>query len=379
MNILLVIEKRKHIMLLSSWYPNRLNPFNGDFVQRHAMAISLLNQVSVIHAEGDPALNHWQCTVQKINDQLTEYLYYFPKSRWSVVNFIQKMRGIAKGMRQIGSIDLIHANVVHYHFIFLIFQSIPYIITEHATQYHRLNTLPNAWLKKIVYKPIFRQAKAVLTVSMHLGRKLENLFGPLAFQVIPNVVNTTIFYPMKKHNEPFTFLHISNLSPVKNISGILEASLNLKKQGFIFKFFLGGNGDTQGIDEFRKKENMESTLEILPSLTHEEVADQMRRADCFILFSDFENQPCVLAEAMASGLPFISTRVGGVEEFIVDNSCMIIERGNINQLVEAMAAMIQGRICPNQDELVEYAKSNFSPVPISQKINKIYNECLNMI
>jgi glycosyltransferase involved in cell wall biosynthesis len=124
---------------------------------------------------------------------------------------------------------------------------------------------------------------------------------------------------------------------------------------------------------------MESILEILPALTHEEVAEQMRRADCFVLFSDFENQPCVLAEAMASGLPFISTRVGGVEEFIVDKSCMMIERGNINQLVESMAAMIQGRISPNRDELVEYAKSNFSPVPISQKINKIYNDCLNMI
>jgi hypothetical protein len=58
---------------------------------------------------------------------------------------------------------------------------------------------------------------------------------------------------------------------------------------------------------------------------------------------------------------------------------MMIERGNINQLVESMAAMIQGRISPNRDELVEYAKSNFSPVPISQKINKIYNDCLNMI
>ena len=139
-------------MLISSWYPSRVDPFNGDFVQRHAIAISLLNKVSVIHIEGDTAINKWELEVKEINDNLIEYRYYYPKSRIPLINFFRKIKGLNKGRKMLRNIDLIHANVVHYQFIWLLFQYLPYIITEHATQYHRFQFIKNAWLKKLVFK-----------------------------------------------------------------------------------------------------------------------------------------------------------------------------------------------------------------------------------
>ena len=375
MNKFIVIEKKKHIMLISSWYPNRLDAYNGDFVQRHAIAISQLNQVSVVHVEGDPNIKEWQLETNQINDNLLEHIYYFPKSNMSFINFIRKIQGLIRGRKQLGSIDLIHGNVVHYHFIWLLLQSLPYIITEHSTQFHRLHTLPHVWLKKLVFQPIYRNAKHVLPVSMHLGNKLEELFGKLPIRVVPNVIDTRMFYPMTTTNSIFTFLHVSNLSEAKNISGILNAIILLKEMGLKFLFQIGGNGNIEIVENFRIKHQLEEVIEVLPTLSHAQVAKYMQNANCFVLFSNFENQPCVLAEALASGLPFISSNVGGVKEFMPDQGAWVIHQDDSQQLANQMATIMSEYSNIDKKVLVNYARQTFSNETISLKINKIYNDC----
>ena len=41
------------VLWLTSWYPNKVNETNGDFVQRHAQAASFYCKVDVIHVEKD--------------------------------------------------------------------------------------------------------------------------------------------------------------------------------------------------------------------------------------------------------------------------------------------------------------------------------------
>jgi len=41
------------VLWLTSWYPNKVSPTNGDFVQRHAQATSLFCKVDIIHVEKD--------------------------------------------------------------------------------------------------------------------------------------------------------------------------------------------------------------------------------------------------------------------------------------------------------------------------------------
>jgi hypothetical protein len=43
----------KHILWLASWYPDKLQPLNGDFIERHAKAASLFNRITVLHIVKD--------------------------------------------------------------------------------------------------------------------------------------------------------------------------------------------------------------------------------------------------------------------------------------------------------------------------------------
>ncbi len=44
-----------NVLFLASWYPSKVDPFDGDFIERHAKSISLTNRVFVIYVVKDPS------------------------------------------------------------------------------------------------------------------------------------------------------------------------------------------------------------------------------------------------------------------------------------------------------------------------------------
>src|SRR5687767_13573545 len=73
---------RKKILWLCSWYPNKTEPYNGDFIQRHAEAASLFNDIHVIHVAGSAQGSLQQNSEEEISrkEGLTEHLIYFRRS-----------------------------------------------------------------------------------------------------------------------------------------------------------------------------------------------------------------------------------------------------------------------------------------------------------
>src|SRR5262245_35962249 len=72
---------KKKILWLCSWYPGKTEPFNGDFIQRHAQAASLYNDIYVVHVTGDTSgLIKTTTTEIKEENGLTEHIVYYKKS-----------------------------------------------------------------------------------------------------------------------------------------------------------------------------------------------------------------------------------------------------------------------------------------------------------
>ncbi len=70
------LNQRHHILFLSSWYPSRVLPNNGDFVQRHAEAVATKHQVTLIHVISDENLAApIEITENNINDVRTLIAY----------------------------------------------------------------------------------------------------------------------------------------------------------------------------------------------------------------------------------------------------------------------------------------------------------------
>src|SRR3979409_1896047 len=84
---------RKKILWLASWYPNKLAPFDGDFIQRHAKAAALYNDIHLIHVVGDEKgiiKNEKVDLLQSEN--LFEQIIYFRKSNTTVGRMLAHYR-----------------------------------------------------------------------------------------------------------------------------------------------------------------------------------------------------------------------------------------------------------------------------------------------
>lgn len=187
----------------------------------------------------------------------------------------------------------------------------------------------------------------------------------------------SFFEPSDSAHDDFTFVHISNLIPRKNADKILNVAIKLLKEDYKLKLKIGGDGDTHNLRNIVKKEGFEDQIEVFDTLTLPEVSQKLKDSDCFILFSEDENQPCVIAESFASGIKVISTNVGGISEFFPDNFGILVERSDESLLENAMKALLNEKVITNKKEISDYAETTFSKNAIAQQFTDVYEEILN--
>jgi glycosyltransferase involved in cell wall biosynthesis len=157
---------------------------------------------------------------------------------------------------------------------------------------------------------------------------------------------------------------------------MLNVAKRLLDESFQFEFHLGGTGNSELIDHFNLENNTGNSIFYFPSIPYEKVPEKMREFDCFVLFSNYENQPCVQGESFACGLPFIGTDVGGIKEFLPDKFGFLIEKQNEAELYLAMKKVLKNYPFASKNEMNQYAVNHFSTQKISEKFNAVYNQIL---
>ena len=140
---------------------------------------------------------------------------------------------------------------------------------------------------------------------------------------------------------------------------------------------IGGNGDVKHLLDFKKESIFSDKLIVFGELSQQQVSEKMNQSDCFILFSLFENQPCVQIESFASGLPVIAADVGGIKEVFPDGFGQIISPNNEGELLVSMKNFIENKMnLKSRTEINQFAQDNFSMLKISTDFDQIYKEVL---
>ncbi len=177
--------------------------------------------------------------------------------------------------------------------------------------------------------------------------------------------------------EKIIFLHLSHLgNEHKNVLGMLNVAKKLVDNGYNFEFQIGGNGDLTLINNFIVENNLHDFVKSFGRLQHFEVNQKMKNANCFVLFSHYENQPCVQIEAFASGIPVIASDVGGIKEFMPNNFGFIVNKNDELALYKAMVEVIEGYEFATSNELNTYALNNFSKEEIAYQFDEVYVKIL---
>ena len=375
-------KKKLHILFLNSWYPSKVLPNNGDFIQRHAEAVALKHRVTSIHVITDENLTKNNVEESNLNGVKTLIAYLKPyNSKFAKQFYFYK--AYKELIDLTGKYDMVHVNRLFPVGIIAlglkIFKSKPYIISEHFTGYLIPHVSDLSKIELFLSKFITKQSNFVCPVSNNLAKNMINIGLDGNYFPIPNVVDTKMFFPQQKNKKPFTIVHISSLlNSHKNVIGILNVIKKLEDHIPDFLFYLIGENANQYKNQIKTLEINPNNIKLIDQIPHHQVAEYVQNSDVFLLFSNYENLPCVILEAFACGTKVIATDVGGTNEYFPKDYGFLIPSKNETELLNSLIKIEGEGQNLLKKEMHQYAKTNFSKETICDAFSKLYYKSLNI-
>ena len=396
-----------NILHLLSWFPTPDDPTLGNFCVRmidalpeecHSVILSVCdgkNMTKSFEVKEIPGAHH------------THVQIYIRPPKINAVRKLKMLRMYQYGLKYIKqhffNPDLIHLHVTYpLGQVALLWKKLfgyKYVLTEHWTIYQPQNkdVLVGKLKRKIV--KIANNAELIMPVSLDLQRCMEGHGVHNRFQVIYNLVNTDMF---KLRQPPYIdwlrrmqsisslpsgllrndmqgskkrMLHISTLrDEAKNFSGILRVIERLRQQRDDFELHVIHDYDAPEFKAFVKEHNLEDCVFFHGKKTSAEVAQAYQDADFFVLFSNFENLPCVIVEAFASGVPVLSTSVGGIAEILSPERGILIPQGDEDALLQGINQLLDHSNEYDRQAIRDYAIKTFAAQNIGQQIFEQYKK-----
>ena len=375
------------VLYLSEWYPNRYDAMSGLFVRKHALSCARQGiDVCVLYIcqvpdEDQHTLKDTEIVVENTESVTEIYVYHNDKYLSALV------RGWTRVKKQWGMPDLCQLNVITKNAILPLWLKImhgtPYSIIEHWTGYLPANPQyqSSGPLHKAMTRLATRLADIVMPVSAELMRAMKQCgLKCRKWQVINNVVDDFFYgrHKPERTDGTFNLLHISDFGvPHKNVNGILRAAHAVSQHHSGFRLTLVGNGP-----DYQKALDCAAALGFAPEtlrwtgeLQPKQVAQEFDKADAFVLFSNYENAAVVLSEALATGVPVISTPVGFATEIVDSATGLLVpvdDEAALRQAIENMMDNLQRY----DRSKIEQRGAQFSMAAVGKQLADIYKQCV---
>ncbi len=384
-----------NILWLPAWFPGKADFLDGDFTERHARAASKKVDITVLYVSKDAALapNRSYIEVEK-SDGLHIYRgYYNNNANAGMISKLQSLRlyfsllfqlyELAKKER--GLFQLVHVHISLRQGLLAQWlkwkDKIPYVITEQNSwfmpvgeQYYTRSPL----LQKIV-RSNFKNANGVHVVSAALGRALKAKFTFIKnFTVIPNVVDTDIFFPVHRPlaTSVNRFFCVTSNVYHKNTDGILRAFSMYLKKGNTGRLVIAGP-NYQSLVPLTRQLSIENDVEFLGAVTYPEIAKQMQAADALIFFTRYETFGCVLAEALCCGTPVIASSIPVLQENLTDQqNALLVEPENEEDLADKMALFSSQKNRFVQESIARKAHAKYQYSKVGEDFIDFYKTVL---
>lgn len=333
-----------NVLYLTPWYPHRYDAMSGLFVRKHAVAATRAGaSVTVLYAFRDKHVSHCEIVEQHTDGVREIYVYYRGSELFAL------LRGFRHITRTAPMPDVVQLNVITKNALLALYlkalHGIPYIIVEHWSGYQPANNTYRGFFHKRMAELSVSHAHAVLPVSNALAQDMQRQgLTSDKYGIINNVVDGFFFLPHDTTPHDKTrILHISCFDDkAKNLCGMLRAVNAVSRIRNDFELLIVGTGiDFEHVKNYSDSLDWQGNAPTFTGeLTPAQVAEQFRCADFFLMFSNYENAPVVISESLASGVPVVSSNVGGIADMVTSECGILVPPGDEKSLAEAVTAML---------------------------------------
>ena len=378
-----------NILVLTPWYPTKVHTYSGIFVREYAKAIRDHCNVIVLHCGVvDQTLPSWWAIEKEHDPELTDgiptYRVMFKRSPIWGISFIRYIGSVYRATRKLLNQhwrpDLVHAHTDGAGLLAVLIGKlldIPVVISEHSSGFARGLLSKYALFQA---KIVFQLADTVLPVSQALQKTLQQNGVRAIFQVVPNIVDTSLFHFQSQSLNSdgiIRLLAVSSSDENKGLAILFSALPMVSWNGRPWRLDVVGVGKEPQDMRLHKIVNdlgFSSNVIFRGRMHKTDVAQMMRAADLFVLSSIVETFSVATAEALASGLPVLVTRCGGPEEFVTKHAGMIVSPGEAGELASALEKMIE--LLPTYDRtaIANEAKERFGAASLGGTLYELYQK-----
>jgi glycosyltransferase involved in cell wall biosynthesis len=232
-------------------------------------------------------------------------------------------------------------------------------------------------------KRTLNNADKIIVLSLRSKSFFEKFVSRNKLEVIPNAVKTKLFKiePQKRDSNVVRILFIGGTEAKrKGIYDILKAiPIVIAKQESNILFVFVGKFDDEELKTICKKNNVSDFVEILGYIGNEEKRKVISLSDIYILPSYSEELPIAIIEAMAAGLPIISTTVGSIPALIEEGvNGYLIKPGDYRDLAVKILVLAKDKNLRQEmgRKNVEKIRREYEDKIVMQRLEKVYNVLL---
>ncbi len=361
-----------HVLFVPNAYPNAQYPYRGVFFKDLVVALKKagvkvgvayldirpfveqdlkVNPIKIDHLDGYPVVSKRGYNRIPLGSHYQRKIY--EKVISNVVN---------KYVKEFGQPDLIHAHVGLWAgwatSEYCRKHHMNYVLTEHSSAVLG-HTIPKTDRTYLTLS--YDRANGLFAVSKALSIAMGR-YSKRPVSVVPNAVDIAFFAGSDGSNKVKTegFVTVATLDDNKGVDLMIRAIGKLNKTGTKAKLDIVGDGPS--LNSFRSlvtQLELDGDIHFHGRIPKKEIKKLLQRSKVFISASKQETFGVAIVEAMAAGLPVITTRSGGPESIVKDGTGIFSDR-SVNGLTEKMKWMLENPDKFNSAEITSHVMNRYS-------------------
>ena len=370
------------LFIIPSWYPSRLNPVNGAFFVDWAKLLATAGyDVTVIAGLVHP-FKSWPAIRQlppktdraQIEQGLRTYrresINPFPRLQPLTFRVYRRqlLRQFELALAEQGPPDalLIHSSLWAGAALseWMLTNSTPCVIIEHMKAFLLKKGFTRYQLAQI--RQAYQGVDRVVAVSSALESRIKQLFPMdrertlVIHNPLPEIESLTS--PATAGGTPFTFISVAYMRPEKRLDVLLRAFARLRETEQDARLKLVGDGPLRThLEKLAAQLGIRDQVAFLGNLDRKAMRAELLNSHCLVLSSEVETFGLALVEAMACGLPVISTRCGGPEDIVTDETGVLVPVNDVDALSLAMEELMTSRSRYIPEKIQTHAHGHFNP------------------
>jgi glycosyltransferase involved in cell wall biosynthesis len=291
-----------------------------------------------------PQGTHYEARVQASGTPL----YFLGKGAGASWRVLQQLDALFRQYRP----TVVHTHIIGLNYAYPLmfrYRTPARVHTVHSLAQHEVGVRIGAWVRILAFR--YRIGHVVpVAVAEDVRTTIRQLYGYLDAPLIPNGIPTDEYAPdpnrrrrwRQRHGlepEAIVLTHVGRFAPPKNHALLIEAFAQVRTHTPLYLLLVGGGELEDAVRQQVAGLGLQERVRFLG--VRADVPAILNASDLFVLSSRWEGNPMSVMEAMAAGLPVVSTAVGGVPELVREGETgLLVPSGDAAALARALQALV---------------------------------------